>query len=203
VGVGFIVALAVAILYHNFLAHPVFAQGGVSVGQRLLARVGTTRLGRLLRRPLQLGERLSGRVLALKEKHAARAEHFSTIGRSLIGFAQVIGNLSGVRVEWPADFRSLSSWLRYLQIGIDVPSVACVISQSLEYTFFQRLLVYTLGPLAIIVLLALPLLWANARKLDEATRTELRKLFIRASLFVILLLCPIVRAHLFVILMLA
>ena len=85
-------------------------------------------------------------MLALKEKHAARAEHFSTIGRSLIGFAQVIGNLSGVRVEWPADFRSLSSWLRYLQIGIDVPSVACVISQSLEYTFFKRLLVYTLGP---------------------------------------------------------
>ncbi len=203
VGVGFIIALAVAILYHNFLSHPIFAQGGVGVGQRLLARVGTTRSGRLLRRPLQLYERLSGRVLALKEKHAARAEHLSTIGRSLIGFAQVIGNLSGVRVEWPADFRSLSSWLRYLQIAIDVPSVACVISQSLEYTFFQRLLVYTLGPLAIIALFALPLLWANARKLDEATRTELRKLFIRASLFVILLLCPIVRAHSFVILMLA
>jgi hypothetical protein len=123
---------------------------------------------------------------------ADRAELIVHMVRVLIGFAQVIGNLSGIALSWPKEFYDMARWFDFAKFSFDVPSLACAIQQSgiVEYTFYKRHLLYTVGPLVLIVLIALPSLWARLRRLDAATRDDLDDRRVRWTLFAVFLLYP-------------
>jgi hypothetical protein len=122
-------------------------------------------------------------------------EMLATMFRILIGFAQVIGNLSGIRLEWPPEFYMMASWFDFAKFSFDVPSVACAIEQaSVGYTFYSRHLLYTIGPLVLILLLALPSLWARLRRLSAATIADLDDRRLRWTLFAVFVLYPKVSA---------
>jgi hypothetical protein len=78
-----------------------------------------------------------------------------------------------------------------LKFSFDVPSVACALSQTMHYTFYSRLLGYTLFPFAMIAVMALPTLFSMARQLVLTDR--LFGMFLRRSLNVLFLVHPIVR----------
>jgi hypothetical protein len=118
--------------------------------------------------------------------------------RVLIGFAQVIGNLNGVALTWPKEFYDMARWFDFAKFSFDVPSLACAIQHSgiVDYTFFDRHLLYTVGPLVLMGLIALPSLWARLRRLDAATRDDLDDRRVRWTLFAVFLLYPKARARL-------
>jgi hypothetical protein len=118
-------------------------------------------------------------------------ELLAAMFRILIGFAQVIGNLSGIRLSWPPEFYTLARWFDFARFSFDVPSVACAIEQSsVGYTFYTRHLLYTIGPLVLILLLALPSLWARLRRLPAATIADLDNRRVRWTLFAVFVLYP-------------
>ena len=122
-------------------------------------------------------------------------EMLATMFRILIGFAQVIGNLSGIRLAWPPEFYTMASWFDFAKFSFDVPSVACAIEQaSVGYTFYSRHLLYTIGPLVLIVLLALPSVWARLRRLPAAIIADLDDRRLRWTLFAVFVLYPKVSA---------
>ena len=129
---------------------------------------------------------------------ADHAELIAHMARVLIGFAQVIGNLSGIALSWPKEFYDMARWFDFAKFSFDVPSLACAIQQSgiVEYTFYNRHLLYTVGPLVLIVLIALPSLWARLRRLDASTRDDLDDRRVRWTLFAVFLLYPKARTHL-------
>ena len=122
-------------------------------------------------------------------------EVLATMFRILIGFAQVIGNLSGIRLAWPPEFYTMASWFDFAKFSFDVPSVACAIAQtSVGYTFYSRHLLYTIGPLVLILLLALPSVWARLRRLSAVTIADLDDRRLRWTLFAVFVLYPKVSA---------
>ena len=126
------------------------------------------------------------------EGQGDQVELIAHMVRVLIGFAQVIGNLSGIALSWPKEFYDMARWFDFAKFSFDVPSLACAIQQSgiVEYTFYNRHLLYTVGPLVLIVLIALPSLWARLRRLDAATRDDLDDRRVRWTLFAVFLLYP-------------
>jgi hypothetical protein len=133
-----------------------------------------------------------------EDKVADSAELIAHMVRVLIGFAQIIGNLSGIALSWPKEFYDMARWFDFAKFSFDVPSLACAIQQSgnVEYTFYNRHLLYTVGPLVLIALIALPSLWARLRRLDAATRDDLDDRRVRWTLFAVFLLYPKARTRL-------
>jgi hypothetical protein len=116
---------------------------------------------------------------------------FAIVFRILIGFAQVIGNLSGIAVSWPPEFYTMARWFDFAKFSFDVPSLACAIEQSsIGYTFYTRHLLYTVAPLVLIALLVLPSLWARLRRLDAVTIADLDDRRVRWTLFSVFILYP-------------
>ena len=113
--------------------------------------------------------------------------------RCLIGFMQVIGTLLGASMEWPLDFSKICGWFAFLKIDIEVPSVACAVASVGTFTFYSRLLLYTLAPFAVILLTMVPSLYAKARRLGADLQEELHQNFVQAALFILFVLYPTVR----------
>jgi hypothetical protein len=103
---------------------------------------------------------------------------------------QVMGSIGGIHIDWPEEFKKVARVFRTIKVSFDVPSVACALSQTMNYTFYTRLLGYTLFPPGLIAVMALPTLWAMARQLDLKDR--LLGMFIRRALFVLFLVHPMV-----------
>ena len=121
-------------------------------------------------------------------------EHHATSGamnRSMVGFLQVIGNI-GKLIRWPAEFTVATSWFTFFKLSFDVPGVGCVIRRAFEYTFYDRLLLYCLAPVAIIAVLNLPLAWAWLRQVPTALRDEVCKRCINWTLRVLFFVYPMV-----------
>jgi hypothetical protein len=132
------------------------------------------------------------------EGQGDQVELIAHMVRVLIGFAQVIGNLNGVALTWPKEFYDMARWFDFAKISFDVPSLACAIQQSgiVDYTFYNRHLLYTVGPLVLIVLIALPSMWARLCRLDAMTRDDLDDRRVRWTIFVVFLLYPKARIRL-------
>ncbi len=126
--------------------------------------------------------------------HQIYTKHRATFGamnRSIIGFLQVIGNI-GKLVRWPTEFAVVTSWFAFFKLSFDVPSVGCVIHRASEYTFFDRLLLYCLAPVAIIAVLNLPLAWAWLRQGPTALRDEVCMRCVNWTLRVLFVVYPMV-----------
>ena len=76
----------------------------------------------------------------------------------------MIGNLTGLSMEWPGEFARIAGCFSALKIDVSVPSTACTLS---EYTFHHRLLAYSVAPLVTIGVLALPSLAVKLRNRDS------------------------------------
>jgi hypothetical protein len=144
---------------------------------------------------------IAGFVFFMYEWYEGLGDHVELIAhmtRVLIGFAQVIGNLSGIALSWPKEFYAMARWFDFAKFSFDVPSLACTIQQSgiVDYTFYNRHLLYTVGPLVLIGLIALPSLWARLRRLDASTRDDLDDRRVRWTLFAVFLLYPKARTRL-------
>jgi hypothetical protein len=130
----------------------------------------------------------------LRKHRATLRERQATLGamnRSMVGFMQVIGNI-GKLIHWPAEFAVATSWFAFFKLSFDVPSVGCVIRQAFEYTFYDRLLLYCLAPVAIIAVLNLPLAWAWLRPVPTALRDEVRTRCINWTLRLLFIVYPMV-----------
>ena len=141
--------------------------------------------------------RASARMIVFHEKVEGRLELFGHAARALIGFFQVVGNLGSIDARWPFEFDAVASWFNFAKISFEVPSVACMIAESVDYTFYKRHLLYTLGPLVVLLLISLPVLWARLCRLPASTIADLHERHIRSTLFLVFLLYPKVRAALF------
>ena len=150
-----------------------------------------------LANPESYVRRSYARMCEFYEEVKVRLELFGHAARALIGFFQVVGNLGSIGVRWPFEFDAVASWFNFAKISFEVPSVACMISESVDYTFYKRHLLYTLGPLVVLLLVSLPVLWARLRRLPASTIADLHERHIRSALFVVFLLYPKVRASLF------
>ncbi len=143
-------------------------------------------------------EVIFGRLDVWKERlasyHEIYTEHKAAAGamlRSMIGFLQVIGNI-GKLIRWPAEFVAVTSWFTFLKLSFDVPSVGCIIHRAFEYTFYDRLLLYCLGPIAIIAVLNLPLACSRLWQFPRALRDEVHTRCIAWTLRVLFMVYPIV-----------
>ena len=105
---------------------------------------------------------------------------------------QVMASIGKIDIKWPKAFTEVTAAFRNLKFSFDVPSVACALSQTMHYTFYSRLLGYTLFPLAMIAVMSLPTLFSMARQ--PALSDRLFGMFLRRSLNVLFLLHPIVRS---------
>ena len=102
-----------------------------------------------------------------------------------------MGSIGQIDIKWPKAFMDVTAAFKNLKFSFDVPSVACALSQTGHYTFYSRLLGYTLFPFAMIAVMALPTLFSMARQLVLTDR--LFGMFLRRSLNVLFLVHPIVR----------
>ena len=66
-----------------------------------------------------------------------------------------------------------------------------MISASFSFGFFHRLLLFTLGPFALLFVLALPSLWAKARRLPRKMLRRLGTLALNSAQFLLLVLYPV------------
>jgi hypothetical protein len=105
---------------------------------------------------------------------------------------QVMSSIGDIRIAWPKAFMDVTKALKNIKFSFDAPSVACALSQTMHYTFYSRLLGYTLFPLAMIAVMSLPTLFSMARQ--PALTGRLFGMFLRRSLNVLFLLHPIVRS---------
>ncbi len=102
-----------------------------------------------------------------------------------------MSSIGDIGIKWPKAFTEVTKAFKNIKISFDVPSVACALSQTGHYTFYSRLLGYTLFPLAMIAVMSLPTLLSMARQ--PALTGRLFGMFLRRSLNVLLLVYPIVR----------
>jgi hypothetical protein len=105
---------------------------------------------------------------------------------------QVISSIGGIRIEWPEEFKNVCKAFKNMKVSFDVPSVACALSQTMHYTYYSRLLGYTLFPSALIAIMSLPTLYAMLRQ--PALTHRLFGMFLRRTLNVLFLVHPIVRS---------
>ena len=101
-----------------------------------------------------------------------------------------MGSVGSIRINWPDDFKKISRAFKAIKVSFDVPSVTCAISKTMTYTFYTRLLGYTLFPAGIIAAMALPTLYAMAFR--PALKDRLFGMFIRRALSVLFLVYPMV-----------
>ncbi len=128
------------------------------------------------------------------KQRATLRQRKATVGamnRSAVGFLQVNGNL-GKLSRWPTEFRTVTSWFAFFKLSFDVPTVGCVIHRAFEYTFYDRLLLYCLVPVAIIAVLNLPLAWALLRKVPTTLRDEVSTRCVNWTLRVLFVVYPMV-----------
>merc|ERR1719498_1743320 len=84
-------------------------------------------------------------------------------GKILIGFMQVVANLAGLpKVQWPVSWKNIIARFSFVEIKLDVPSTACLMG---GFTYYSKLLGYTLAPLAVVFLLSLPSFLAYIRSM--------------------------------------
>lgn len=105
---------------------------------------------------------------------------------------QVIGSVGEIRIAWPEAFTKVSKAFKAIKVSFDVPSVACAISQTVAYTYYTRLLGYTLFPPALIAIMGLPTLWAILMRKQPELKDRLLSMFIRRALNVLFLVHPMV-----------
>jgi hypothetical protein len=207
-----LLVMAAVVAYLMLLARPILPSivptrslccvGSSSARAQRRAAGPAPRLWRAAKAAASICLAITGFVFLVYELYvdelADRAELIVHMVRVLIGFAQVIGNLSGIALSWPKEFYDMARWFDFAKFSFDVPSLACAIQQSgiVEYTFYNRHLLYTVGPLVLIVLIALPSLWARLRRLDAATRDDLDDRRVRWTLFAVFLLYPKARTRL-------
>jgi hypothetical protein len=191
-------AFALAVYYH-FVARPLAGRGAVGV---FTARIFSFLSGLVGSAFMARFERLQAKSAGLVEKGRELWEfvddRYDIVQggfRCLIGFMQVIGNLSGMSMKWPLDFSSMCKWFAFLKIDIEVPSVSCAAASVGTFTFYSRLLLYSLGPFGIILLTMLPKLCAKARRLGADVQEELHQNFVQAALFILFVLYPTVRSE--------
>jgi hypothetical protein len=196
---GFVVVCL--LLYAGLIARPLVTPLLPSISTQRAAGLRSSLAGSVVNLERVLDA--LARIIAATQKAASRlaelyvdelADEQELIGnmlRILIGFAQVIGNLSCISIVWPQEFRAVAGWFDFAKISFDVPSLACAIEQSsISYTFYTRHLLYTVAPLVLIVLIALPALWARLRRLPAATIADLDDRRMRWTLFAVFMLYP-------------
>ena len=102
-----------------------------------------------------------------------------------------MSSIGEIGIKWPEAFTEVTKAFKNIKFSFDVPSVACALSQTMHYTFYSRLLGYTLFPFAMIAVMSLPTLLSMARQ--PALTDRLFGMFLRRSLNVLFLVHPIVR----------
>ena len=123
--------------------------------------------------------------------HLKLARH---MGKSLITFLQVIGSIGNSQQPvFPPEFHSMSGIMKFAKVSVDVPTVACAIAQSgMRYDFYSRHLLYTVGPLVLMLIIALPSLGARAWRLPKPVIEQLDDRRTRVALMFVFLLYPMV-----------
>ena len=88
-------------------------------------------------------------------------ETLRDIAKIVIGFLQVIISLLRVDLSWPIDFENIMDWLSFMEFSVELPSIVCLMD---DIETLHRLLVYTLSPLVLLALMALPSVYAAIRR---------------------------------------
>ena len=102
---------------------------------------------------------------------------------------QVIAATLTLKMSWPTDFQAtMDRWFSWAKFSIDTPSAACLF---IDVSFYARLLVYTVGPILIIALLAGPSLCCIICRHSKAS--EVVNLFRSSTLMLTLITLPTVQ----------
>ena len=138
---------------------------------------------------------VSSKAEKWKEKYDNFVENrdiYLGLGRSVISFLQVVGTLGSLSMDWPEDFASISRVFNFAKMNLDVPSLACVLT---DFSFYHRLLGYSFAPLMFIALCVLPYLYAHVTHRKNDLKEQLLSGYFRVSQFLIFVLYPGVSHH--------
>jgi hypothetical protein len=144
---------------------------------------------------IQAADWISSKAERLKEKYITFVENrdiYVGLGRSLISFVQVVGSLAGLSMNWPEDFASIARVFNFAKLNLEAPRLECVL---IKFSFYHRLLGYSLTPLVFVALLILPYLYAHITHRRNETKQQLLEGYFRVSQFLIFVLYPGVSHH--------
>jgi hypothetical protein len=138
---------------------------------------------------------VSSKAEKWKEKYDNFEENrdiYLGLGRSVISFVQVVGTLGSLSMDWPEDFASISRVFNFAKLNLDVPTLACVLT---DFSFYHRLLGYSLAPLIFIALCVLPYVYAHITHRKNEIKQQLLGGYFQVSQFLIFVLYPGVSHH--------
>ena len=90
-------------------------------------------------------------------------------------------------MEWPITFVHVMGWFSFVDVSVDVPSSACLLK---DINFYNRLLIYVLAPVGILVVMALPTCWARLRR--HQAENDLLSIFINTAFWLLFVIFPTV-----------
>ena len=122
---------------------------------------------------------------------AAREEAapFRDVVKIVITFWQILASYADVQIKWPQELLSLMKLLGALKIDIQVPNVACMLR---NWTLHHYLVLYSVGPVLLLALLAVPVAVTRlVKSIPTSLRDDLHGHFWRSVVFVLYLIYPI------------
>ena len=105
------------------------------------------------------------------------------MGKILVNFVQIVGSFARIDVNFPSKFKSLLAAFTVAEFNIELPSTACMLS---GVSFYNKLLGYTVLPLVIVCLMALPSAYAKLTK-NQAQDSVFDRFLVWALLLINLL----------------
>jgi hypothetical protein len=113
------------------------------------------------------------------------------VAKVLLSFMQVLGVLNKVQIDWPADYKTVLKWFSFFGT-VEVPGTACLLE---HISFYDKLLMLTVGPFAILLAMCLPYLYAKLRR--HPNEQEILTHLMQSAIFLLLFLYPVVSAQVF------
>ena len=167
-----------AVAYYKLLAKPLFAEVPEQNGfQRLMEKMKSSRPMVWLRTEVfqQIHFKVQDKVHALYEQGV----FYRDMLKIIVNFLQIIGSFARIDLNFPTQFGDLMKAFSIAELSSELPATACLLS---SVTFYDNLLAYTLLPVIIIIVMALPTLYANFRSHSQASKV-LDKFVIWALVF--------------------